>query len=151
MSWSHRLLISSKLNCSHKQVSGNCHVFMTLREYLVLSAQINKNIGLSETLYKGPWHAARSIYTKYGIINGLYKGCYTMLWRYYNINCFYNIRFLNKKPNRDVWTFGLYMVAYEHVLCMFKSSTDRSPDTSIVSQIVAGGIAGNFSNLHNFH
>lgn len=43
---------------------------------------------------------------------------------------------------RDVPTFGLYMLTYEHVLCLFKKVEDRSPHTSITSQLVAGGIAG---------
>lgn len=41
------------------------------------------------------------------------------------------------------------MVAYEHVLCMFKHAEDRSSDTSLISQIVAGGIAGKFCVLNS--
>lgn len=43
---------------------------------------------------------------------------------------------------RDVPTFGLYMLTYEHILCWFKKKEDRSSYTSITSQFVAGGLAG---------
>lgn len=40
------------------------------------------------------------------------------------------------------------MQAYEHILCMFKDDNDRSPNTSIMSQIVAGGVAGKKINFN---
>ena len=47
---------------------------------------------------------------------------------------------------RDVPTFGLYMLTYEHTLCWFKDKDDHSSYTSINSQLIAGGIAGNVIN-----
>ncbi|KAL0269271.1 UNVERIFIED_CONTAM: hypothetical protein PYX00_007069 [Menopon gallinae] len=80
-------------------------------------------IGIAEPIYKGPYDAMRAIYKTHGIVNGLYRGLWAMMWR-------------------DVPTFGIYTLSYEHILCMFKEKEDRSSRTSILSQVVAGGIAG---------
>ncbi|KAK6635156.1 hypothetical protein RUM44_000405 [Polyplax serrata] len=82
-----------------------------------------KKICKTEPVYKGPYDALVKIYKNHGIYGGLFKGTWSMFWR-------------------DVPTFGLYMLTYEHVLCLFKKVEDRSPHTSITSQLVAGGIAG---------
>lgn len=65
---------------------------------------------------------------------GLFNATTKLSWNDFNILLTFFFR--------DVPTFGIYTVAYEHILCMFKKEHDRSSNTSIKSQIVAGGIAG---------